>query len=72
MTSRDLNITKRLWKPAGSLCFCGRRPRPEPRGAAAPGWLPDRTSMGFVYKVCAFLPAIGLLTALLPNLRRPV
>jgi FSR family fosmidomycin resistance protein-like MFS transporter len=40
-------------------------------GAAALGWLADRTSIGFVYKVCAFLPAIGLLTALLPNLRRP-
>jgi MFS transporter, FSR family, fosmidomycin resistance protein len=40
-------------------------------GAAALGWLADQTSIGFVYKVCAFLPAIGLLTALLPNLRRP-
>lgn len=40
-------------------------------GAAALGWLADRASIGFVYKVCAFLPAIGLLTALLPNLRRP-
>jgi FSR family fosmidomycin resistance protein-like MFS transporter len=26
------------------------------------------TSIAFVYRVCAFLPAIGLLTALLPNL----
>jgi hypothetical protein len=24
-----------------------------------------------VYQVCAFLPAVGLLTALLPNLGRP-
>ncbi len=37
-------------------------------GAAVLGQLADRTSIGFVYQVCAFLPAIGLLTALLPNL----
>jgi FSR family fosmidomycin resistance protein-like MFS transporter len=37
-------------------------------GAALLGWLADLTSIGFVYKVCAFLPAIGLLAALLPNL----
>jgi len=37
-------------------------------GAAFLGWLADLTSIGFVYKVCAFLPAIGLLAALLPNL----
>jgi MFS transporter, FSR family, fosmidomycin resistance protein len=41
-------------------------------GAAVLGRLADLTSIGFVYQVCAFLPAIGLLTALLPNLRRPV
>jgi FSR family fosmidomycin resistance protein-like MFS transporter len=37
-------------------------------GAALLGWLADLTSIDFVYKVCAFLPAIGLLAALLPNL----
>jgi FSR family fosmidomycin resistance protein-like MFS transporter len=37
-------------------------------GAALLGWLADRTSIGFVYEVCAYLPAIGLLTAFLPNL----
>jgi FSR family fosmidomycin resistance protein-like MFS transporter len=37
-------------------------------GAAVLGDLADRTSVEFVYNVCAFLPAIGLLTALLPNL----
>ncbi len=37
-------------------------------GAALLGWLADRTSIGFVYDVCAYLPAIGLLTAFLPNL----
>ncbi len=38
-------------------------------GAAALGWLADRTSIGYVYWVCSFLPLLGLLTALLPNLR---
>jgi FSR family fosmidomycin resistance protein-like MFS transporter len=38
-------------------------------GAAALGWLADRTSIGFVYRVCAFLPLLGLLTVFLPNLR---
>jgi FSR family fosmidomycin resistance protein-like MFS transporter len=37
-------------------------------GAAFLGWLADQTSVTFVYKVCAFLPAIGLLTAFLPNI----
>jgi FSR family fosmidomycin resistance protein-like MFS transporter len=37
-------------------------------GAALLGQLADHTSMRFVYQVCAFLPAIGLLTAFLPNL----
>nr|WP_320685168.1 MFS transporter [Gemmata algarum] len=40
-------------------------------GAAVLGWLADQTSIGYVYKVCSFLPLIGLLTALLPNLRSP-
>jgi FSR family fosmidomycin resistance protein-like MFS transporter len=38
-------------------------------GAAVLGWLADQTSIGFVYKICSFLPLIGLLTALLPNLK---
>ncbi|PZQ53394.1 MAG: MFS transporter [Novosphingobium pentaromativorans] len=37
-------------------------------GAAVLGWLADRTSIETVYHICAFLPAIGLLTALLPRL----
>jgi len=37
-------------------------------GAALLGNLADHTSIGFVYKVCSFLPAIGLLTGFLPNL----
>jgi MFS transporter, FSR family, fosmidomycin resistance protein len=38
-------------------------------GAAVLGELADWTSIGFVYQLCAFLPAIGLLTVFLPNLR---
>ncbi len=42
-------------------------------GAAVLGDLADATSIGFVYKVCSFLPLIGILTILLPNLdqKRP-
>ena len=36
-------------------------------GAAVLGWLADLTSIDFVYHVCAFLPAIGLLAAFLPE-----
>ncbi|HLJ70298.1 MAG TPA: MFS transporter, partial [Roseiarcus sp.] len=36
-------------------------------GAAALGKLADWTSIEFVYQVCAFLPAIGLLAAFLPD-----
>jgi MFS transporter, FSR family, fosmidomycin resistance protein len=37
-------------------------------GAAALGELADLTNIEFVYRVCSFLPLIGLLTALLPNI----
>jgi FSR family fosmidomycin resistance protein-like MFS transporter len=37
-------------------------------GAAFLGHLADLTSIAFVYRVCSFLPAIGLLTVFLPNL----
>ena len=37
-------------------------------GAAVLGAVADRTSLDFVYHVCAFLPAIGLLAGLLPDL----
>ena len=36
-------------------------------GAAVLGELADLTSIEFVYKVCSFLPLIGLLTAFLPE-----
>jgi MFS transporter, FSR family, fosmidomycin resistance protein len=39
-------------------------------GAALLGKLADLTSISFVYQVCSFLPAIGLLAGLLPNLER--
>jgi FSR family fosmidomycin resistance protein-like MFS transporter len=37
-------------------------------GAAALGVLADHTDITFVYQVCAFLPAIGLLTVFLPDI----
>ena len=36
-------------------------------GAAVLGVLADHTSIGFVYQLCAFLPLIGLLAGLLPD-----
>ncbi|HTB83783.1 MAG TPA: MFS transporter [Candidatus Sulfotelmatobacter sp.] len=36
-------------------------------GSAALGHLADRTSIEFVFNLCAFLPLIGLLTVLLPD-----
>src|SRR5882672_10566512 len=41
-------------------------------GAVALGWLADATSIDFVYQICAFLPLIGRLTILLPDLGRPM
>jgi FSR family fosmidomycin resistance protein-like MFS transporter len=40
-------------------------------GAAVLGWLADLTSINFVYTVCSYLPAVGLLAAFLPNIERP-
>jgi FSR family fosmidomycin resistance protein-like MFS transporter len=40
-------------------------------GAAVLGWLADLTSINFVYQVCSYLPAVGLLAAFLPNIERP-
>ncbi|HYU44619.1 MAG TPA: MFS transporter, partial [Terriglobales bacterium] len=37
-------------------------------GAALLGKLADLTDINFVYHVCSFLPAIGILAALLPDL----
>lgn len=41
-------------------------------GAALLGQLADLTSIDYVYKVCSFLPAIGILAALLPNLETAI
>ncbi|WP_198963777.1 MFS transporter [Bradyrhizobium sp. Y36] len=41
-------------------------------GAAVLGKLADHTSIEFVYQVCAYLPAIGLLAVFLPKLPRNV
>jgi FSR family fosmidomycin resistance protein-like MFS transporter len=39
-------------------------------GAAVLGILADRTGIEAVYRICAFLPAIGLLAAFLPRIER--
>lgn len=39
-------------------------------GAAVLGWVADLTSIGFVYRACAFLPILGLAVALLPDIDR--
>ena len=40
-------------------------------GAAALGKLADLTSIEYVYRLCAYLPLIGMLTAFLPDLEQP-
>jgi MFS transporter, FSR family, fosmidomycin resistance protein len=40
-------------------------------GSAVLGHLADKTSIAYVYSVCAYLPLIGLLAGLLPNLGEP-
>ena len=40
-------------------------------GAAALGEIADWTSIDTVYRLCSFLPLIGLLTALLPDIEQP-
>lgn len=39
-------------------------------GSALLGRLADATNIAYVYQVCAYLPLIGLLTGLLPNLEK--
>jgi FSR family fosmidomycin resistance protein-like MFS transporter len=39
-------------------------------GAALLGALADRTDIHFVYLVCSFLPAVGLLATFLPDMER--
>lgn len=40
-------------------------------GAAVLGHIADARGIDYVYQVCAWLPAIGLLAALLPNVEQP-
>lgn len=40
-------------------------------GSALLGALADRTSIAYVFHLCSFLPLLGLVTALLPNVRNP-
>lgn len=37
-------------------------------GSAVLGWLADQTSIAYVFKICAFLPLIGIITGFLPNI----
>lgn len=39
-------------------------------GSAVLGWLADRTSIEYVFSICAFLPLIGIVTGFLPNIKR--
>ncbi len=41
-------------------------------GAAVLGYVADLTSIELVYQICAFLPLIGIITALLPNVNHKV
>jgi FSR family fosmidomycin resistance protein-like MFS transporter len=40
-------------------------------GSAVLGKLADITSVGYVFKVCAFLPLLGIITGFLPNIEQP-
>ncbi len=37
-------------------------------GSAVLGWLADRTSIAYVFSICAYLPLIGMITGFLPNI----
>ncbi len=39
-------------------------------GSALLGWMADHTSVAHIFKLCAYLPLIGLLAVFLPNLDR--
>lgn len=38
-------------------------------GSAFLGWLADRTSIEYIFRLCAYLPLIGVVTGFLPNLK---
>ncbi|WP_300675548.1 MFS transporter [Soonwooa sp.] len=37
-------------------------------GSAVLGWLADKTSIEYVFQICAYLPLIGIITGFLPNI----
>jgi len=39
-------------------------------GSAVLGWLADQTSIEYVFNICAYLPLIGIVTGLLPNINQ--
>jgi FSR family fosmidomycin resistance protein-like MFS transporter len=39
-------------------------------GSAVLGSIADHTSIQYVYRLCAFLPLLGLITGFLPNIER--
>ncbi|MCW8313209.1 MFS transporter [Sphingobacterium sp. InxBP1] len=39
-------------------------------GSAVLGWLADRTSIEHVFNICVYLPLIGIVTGLLPNVKK--
>jgi FSR family fosmidomycin resistance protein-like MFS transporter len=41
-------------------------------GSALLGALADRHGIPFIFAICSYLPLIGLITALLPNIERPL
>lgn len=40
-------------------------------GSAALGWLADKTSIDYVFSICSYLPLIGVIAVLLPNIKNP-
>lgn len=38
-------------------------------GSAFLGWLADRTGIGYVFQICAYLPLIGIVTKFLPDIK---
>ena len=37
-------------------------------GSAVLGWLADKTSIDYIFKLCSFLPLLGIITGFLPNI----
>lgn len=39
-------------------------------GSAILGWIADKTSIEYIFQICAFLPLIGIITVFLPNIEQ--